>query len=89
MNTFQHFDWPIQKYLGGGPIFLGGSSYGNLTDDHAEKKKSKKSQKSYFHPQNTFLISKSYSEHVLSVEKCRRCVFEHQNTIWSKETTYF
>jgi len=35
------------------------------------------------------LISKSYSEHVSSVEKCRRCVFEHQNTIWSKETTYF
>ena len=29
-----------------------------------------------FHPENTFLISKSYSEHVSSVEECRRCVFD-------------
>ena len=45
--------------------------------------------KYYFQLQNTFLISNSCSEHVSSVEKCRRCVFEHHNTVWSKETTYF
>ena len=48
-----------------------------------------KIQKYDFDPKNTFLISKSYSEHVSNVERCRGCVFEHQNTIWSKETTFF
>ena len=40
-------------------------------------------------PKNTFLISKSYSEHVSNVDRCRECVFEHQNTFWDKETTFF
>ena len=47
-----------------------------------------KIQNTIFYPKNTFLISKSYSEHVSNVEKCRECVFEHQNTIWGQEMTF-
>ena len=46
---------------------------------------SPKPKNTIFDPKNTFLISKSYSEHVSNVERCRECVFEHQNTIWSQK----
>ena len=51
----------------------GGSSITNLSCGSPRPKIPKMSG-------NTFLISKSYSEHVSSVEKCRRCVFEHKKT---------